>query len=350
LSIGLGCLLKMNFCPISFLARWSGLAALVTAAMSVTAQQPIQFTKPVEADPASKANAFIPASSRNAAGAFNAPGSLFGEKNSAVDFDVLPGSPARGAVSAASAEEWRKFLERKKNWTLETPEEIMGVLTPEKLMGLTDPNEDPKLSAGERFLQRQDRRAAAAATNGYVRPGAAYRRDDARMDPLHQGDDNDRFRQILGGGNPGVARNFNPFFNVSPNLPAAQLKSDSIWANPFGMPEQLPKQTPEQLAGMERFRAMMGPSAPVNLPASGRFSDQPVAAPDPNLQVLPVFNPNGRSFSGLQNTPARPMGLTPLPGISGSPLAPAKKPDPLVQSPPWVSGSQQPLTPLQRQF
>ena len=115
----------MNFCPISFLARWSGLAALVTAAMSVTAQQPIQFTKPVEADPASKANAFIPASSRNAAGAFNAPGSLFGEKNSAVDFDVLPGSPAgvpcppparRNGGNFWSGKKTGRLKPRKKSW------------------------------------------------------------------------------------------------------------------------------------------------------------------------------------------------------------------------------------------
>src|ERR1039457_6470899 len=149
----------MNFRPVIFLARWTGLAAVVMTAMPGAAQQTIQFTRPVDQDLSSKANAFLPAPNhRNSAAAFNAPSSLFGGKDGAVNFDVLPGSPNQNPVSAASAAQWRKFLDGKKNWTLMTPEEVLGIPTPEKILGITDPKEDPKLSAEERFLPRRAQR------------------------------------------------------------------------------------------------------------------------------------------------------------------------------------------------
>src|ERR1039457_1902182 len=164
----------MIFRPVNFVARGSGLAAFVTLAMSAAAQQTIQFTKPVDQDLSSKANSFLPATSRrNSAGAFNAPSPLFGERNPVANFDVLPVSPVPNAVAAANAARWQTFLEGKKNWTLMTPEEILGIPTPEKILGITDPRDDPKLSAEERFLPRRAQREGAGGTNGLRHTGAS---------------------------------------------------------------------------------------------------------------------------------------------------------------------------------
>jgi hypothetical protein len=61
------------------------------------------------------------------------------------------------------------------------------------------------------------------------------------------------------------------------------------------------------------------------------------------------FNPNGRSFRGLESDISRPMGLTPLPGVTG-PIPQPKKISPLVQPPPWMQSGLQGSTLPQRQF
>src|ERR1035437_1407691 len=145
----------MNFCPASFLARWLGWAAFIRRPWPGSAQQTIQFPKPVDQDQASTANAFMPASTRrNSAGAFNAPAPLFGSRSPEANFDVLPGSSSMNAANAnANAMQWQKFLDDRKNWALQTPEEIFGIQTPEQILGITDPKENPKLSLVERFLR-----------------------------------------------------------------------------------------------------------------------------------------------------------------------------------------------------
>ncbi len=342
----------MNFCRVNFLMRRLILAGLVTGAASAPAQQTIQFTKPVDQDLSGTANAFMPTTARrNSAGAFNAPSPLFGEKNSAANFDILPGGPNPGAVSPASAEQWRKFLDGKKNWMLMTPEEVMGIPTPEKILGLTDPKEDPKMSAEERFLQRQERLSSSGATNGFHHPDAPSWSGDAETSLFRPADANTRFAQTLGGTIPGADKTLNPLFNPNPNSPPdIGQKAGSVWANPFGMAEPLPKPTPDQLAGMDRFRALMEPSVPEKAPEPARFALPLVATPDPNLQALPAYNPAGRSFSALESGIGRPMGLTPLPGLTGPRPVPAKKSASLVQPPPWLSDGPQPLAPVPRTF
>jgi hypothetical protein len=283
---------------------------------------------------------------------------LFGERNSDVSFDVLPGSPNPAAVSPANTEQWRKFLDGKKNWTLQTPEEILGIQTPEKVLGITDPRDDPKLSAEERFLQRRDRREAGGMTNaanGMRRPDALpWQADSANSDLLHAGDPSRRFAQTPGGSVSNPARNPNLIFNNSgpnPN-PLADLirKPDSTWTSPFGLPGPLSKPTQEQLEGMDRFRALMDSAALEKTAEPSRLALPLLAAPNPNMQAQPAFNPAGRSFSALDSGIAKPKGLTPLPGLTGPRLEPPKKTASLVQPPPWMQDSPQAFSPPQRQF
>ena len=342
----------MKFCPASFFARWLGAAAFVMPAWPVPAQQVIQFSKPADQDSSSKAGIFTttPNAHRLSANAYNAPSPLFGDRNPVAAFEYLPGSPGLNAVSAANSAQWQKNLDIKRNWMLMTPEEILGIPTPEKILGITDPDDDPKISAEERFLQRQDRLASGGVTNGFHQPDAAYWRGDSGSDPFHPADADTRFAQNLGGTIPDTAKNFSLLFDSKQgSLPDASQRSDSAWANPFGLPEPLPKPTPDQLEGMDRFRALMNQDTPEKTPEPAGFSYQPTAVPDPNLQVLPAFNPAGHSFTPLESGIGRPMGIMPLPGITGPQIS-AKKAAPTVQPPPWLLDTPQSFTPLERQF
>lgn len=328
------------------------MAAVVTAALPAPGQQAIQYTRPADPDSSNRVDVVVPTRVRRlSSGAFNAPSPLFGDKTPTVSFDALPGSPDPNAVPAVTAMQWRKFLERKKDWTLMTPEEVLGIPTPEKLLGLPDPKEDPNLSAEERFLQRQDRQAAAGATNGFHHPDASFLRDDPAQSPFQSPVDTSRFVQTMGAAVPGASKNPNPSFGMNPDMPLDfNHKSDSTWVSPFSTSEPLPKATPEQLEGMDRFRALMEtPVAPDKASTPSGIPYHPDAMPDPNLQTLPAYNPAGKSFKALETVGTKPIGLTPLPGITGSQLAPATKPVPLVQPPPWLSASPQPYM-LQRSF
>src|SRR5580692_8821434 len=102
----------MLFCEVNSVARLAGLAALVSLSLSASAQQSIQFTRPVNTDPSSKANAFIPEDKlRTVPSAFNAPSSLFGNKGPTANFDVLPGSSQMMMISPANSEQWQKSMD-----------------------------------------------------------------------------------------------------------------------------------------------------------------------------------------------------------------------------------------------
>jgi len=322
--------------------------------MPVAAQQAIQFTRPADQGFSNQPSAFLPVSThQNSASAFNAPSPLFGDKTPAISFDFLPGSPSLNAGPTVNAVQWHKFLEGKRNWTLMTPEQVLGIPTPEKLLGLPDPKDDPTLSAEERFLQRQDRSDETGVTNGFHHPDASFLLNDSAADPFQSSDDLRRFAQTLGGTVPGSTKNPNPLFKMNSEAPQNfHHLSESAWASPFGSSGLLPKPTPEQQEGMDRFRAMLEPSAPPEkAPAASRFSyQQPAAEPDPNMQTMPIINPAGHSFTALDSDVGKPKGLTPLPGISGPQQLSAKKPAALVQLPPWLSDSPQPFNLLQRAF
>jgi len=231
---------------------------------------------------------------------------------------------------------------------LMTPEEILNIPTPESVLNITDPDE-AKLTTEERYLRRKQRSEIDGLTNNLSHTGAFWHGDTA-TDALGADDTRSRFGATFGGAVPNFANNPNTLFGGKRSDAANQ--SDSAWGNPFGGAAQpLPEQTPDQLAGMKRFRELMEPSAPPK-PQDSAFGYQPAtAAPvNPNFNVLPQENPAGRSFTPLKSDLTRPMGLTPLPGISGPRQVSTAKPKPLLQAPPWMSDTPQPFTPLQRHF
>ena len=331
----------------------AALLALLALGLPASAQQSIQFSKPVNQDPAVPANAFLQGN-RSAPTTFNAPSSLFNNPGATADFDVLPGGP-QPVILGARSEQWQRALEDRKNWTLMTPEKILGIPTPESILNIADPNDDPKLSAEERFLQRQDRQARMAATNNAIRsPDFLFERDNGLDDsPFRDQNDSRRTSGSSHGSDPAISGplgSFKPFSGRDPQAAAEANQASSIWTSPFGTPLTTPKQTPEQLAGMERFRSLFdAPAQSPDKPTRAIYSSGAVTAPDPNMQALPAFNPAGRSFTPLASDIARPTGLTPLNGLTGPRPAPPKK-TPLVQPPPWISESPQSSAFPQRQF
>jgi hypothetical protein len=316
------------------------------------AQQSIQFSQPAKQDPAANANAVLPPSSHSSAGAFNAPGSLFGG-NAGPDFDLLPGGPA--PVTQNASPQWQRFLDDKRNWTLLTPEEVLGLPTPEKILGITDPDED-QLSAQDRYLRRQERRSETTVTNNVLRQtdSLLWHPDDPSAKLFQEPDAEGRMPEtsrnsLTGRTPPGSTRSLSPIFNPLPKSPTEMNPDiESTWVSPFNVPDQVPKPSPEQLAGMDRFRALMEAPAADKPSLLAGFSAQPLTAPDPNMQ-LPAFNPAGGTIKQLQSDIAAPTGLLPLTPVTGQ-LPPPPKKAAMVQSPPWMSSSPQNAALPQRQF
>jgi len=325
------------------------------AAGPALAQPTIQFTKPADADLANKANAFLPSNDarKGSVGDFNAPSGVFGGNRSAGAYDVLPGSPGRNLVSPEESRQWQKMLDEKKNWALSTPAEIMGVTTPEKILGLADPKHEDNLSAAERYLRRLDRAEMAAATNHYSLRPEGFLRGDTKSDPFGRNEEDTPFgrpKTALAAREAGTGSFFNPLADATPNSPdGSGREPDSKWANPFGLPAPLPKPSLEQVAEMERFRAMLETAAPVE---KTPVFNQPslTARPFGSAPPAPLFNPVGHSFTPLQSGIGKPTGVKPLPSITEPNLTPTTtKSTTRAQLPPWLSDAP-PNGPLQRQF
>lgn len=325
-------------------------AAFVALGFSASAQQTIQYSRPAAKDPAALASPtpILPGSHFAAPSSVGAPSSIFDE-GATADFDMLPTGPQPIILNGNSAQ-WQRFLDSRRNWTLMTPETILGVPTPESILGITDPNDDPRLSAEERYLRRQDRQMEMAATNAIRREDATFDRQgplfDRATDRFRNRKDSQLFDALLDSPSPllpGANRDFKPADSQDVRGQPGVNASDNTWTSPFGVQVTPATQTPEQLEGMERFRAMLD-SVPPEKPAAAASTPRV----DPYLQPQPVFNPVGQAVAPVQSDISRPLGLTPLAGVGQPPPAKPKNTS-LVDPPPWLSDPSKP-TFQQRQF
>lgn len=340
----------MNLRSVLIAAWRCSVAALIIWGGSILAQQPIQFSKPANEDPAATANSFLPGAGHAPPSAYNAPNPLFGG-NPGSSFDTLPMGPQPIILNVNR--QAQKAAQQRKNWTYLTPEEILAIPTPESILHIPDPQDDPKLSPEQRYLNRRDQQARFAATNATLRVDALSWQSPNSSDRVFgslDSNNNDRDRSAKGtsdsSGNsllgPGGSRNPNSPFNQNslfqnsgPDADRYQ-RQNSSWMSPFDSPGPLPKPSPEQQAGMERFRAQFLEAPPVPAPVATTFDAPQSPAPDPYMNTMPAFNPAGSSFKSLESDIAKPVGLTPLSGVTG-PRPAAPKPAPLVQPPPWLS-------------
>jgi hypothetical protein len=341
----------MNLC-LSRLLVFSAWGMALAAGLA-RAQETIVFSKPLDMkqDGLSNAMQSLTAPHSRSVNDFNAPKSVFG-LSSGAQFDALPGSPGRIVVSPAAARQWQKLLEDQKNWTLLTPAEILGVTTPEKILGVSDPTHPEDLSPEERYLKRLDQAAATTASNSFAR-SAVFSHDTPQADGGTGSSRKDSlFEQI----NAGVASpddRPNSLFGSSSaaalNSPAgAAGKSDFVWGNSFGRPKPLPAPTPEQQAEMDRFRALMDPSASVEKTPS---ATRPTLAytPAASASQTPVVNPAGHSYTPLNSNLGKPTGLKPLSGLTGPYVTPTPSSKTASQLPPWLLDPSA-NSPFQRRF
>ena len=318
---------------------WSRLVMIAFAALifPAAAQQTIIFSKPADAT-ADKANAFLPNADHHV-GDYNAPHELFHDYTP----DNLP-MPKPVLSLDANDPSLKEALDRRKNWTLLTPEQILGIQTPEEILGVQpEKPEEKKLSLEEKFMLRESRATMMAATNGRaVSPLWGERNENNPFALKNKNDENDPLHQSSQKIETGP-HYFNQLLNASDTGVDADGKRISSWGNgDFAQPDQ-PKQTPEQVADMERFRAMMEPQSPPDkVQVTTRISAPATPAPDPFLQPKPVENPNGQGITPLEDTSSRPTGITPLPGISTpAPKPVATRPSWQAQLPPWLTDGPQ---------
>jgi len=323
--------LKPCFCALLLAAAWPAAAQ----------QESIVFTKPADLS-TEKANDFM-GGDHKGPGGLGAPSPFFNSKPKA-DYDILPGAQKPRLPSPQEIKQWQKNQDEKKNWTLMTPDQILGIPTKEQILGLPDPYHEENFTVEEKYISRQERQRNFSATNAMSGPGDFLKPDESpfqspnvRQQKLQQEQRNGML----------TASRFGP--PSSPVLDASR-DSDSIWHSAFNVVPQTPKPDPLQVAAMERFRAMMEPP-PVEKPAAPASFGTPAPVVDRNMQAMPAFNPAGHSFAPLQNNIGRPTGLNPLPTITGQrPLDNAPKPKPLVEPPPWLKIDPKTGKPPQRKF
>jgi hypothetical protein len=321
----------MNFSPSRLIVMLAVAAAVVAA--PAQQQQTIVFSKPADV-PAEKAKSYLPTITYHVSD-FNAPHLLFN--------NAMPDPPApRPQVNNYNNAEAQDALNRRRNWTLLTPEAILGIQTPEQILGLPDKNAgDKKLSLEEQFLQRENKAFSESHSKDHPGGPAWHAMDEAdALAAKEKPEEDSPFRQSQPKTEPG-SKFFNGFLNASGPSARPDENQGSTWNTAFTQPTQ-PKPTTEQQADMERFRALMEPTPPPEQPqAPTRFVAAPAPAPDPFLQAMPVVNPAGRGFAPLENSLSRPSGLQPLPGISTpAPQPAAVRPSWQAQPPPWMQSGQ----------
>src|SRR5450756_301836 len=233
--------LKLCFC-----------ALLLAVAWPVMAQDPVVLTKPADL-PIDKANDFM--GGIKGPGAFNAPTSPFNSKPKA-DFDILPGAANPRTPSPEELKQWQKLADEQKNWTLMTPYEILKIPTREQIMGLPDPTHEENLTTEERYLARQERTRNFSATNALAHPDGFLKSGDNPFQSKNGGQQ--LLQQDQRNGLPS-ASHFGPGSSMASPVTDAGRDPDSIWHSAFNVVPEPPKPDPDQVAAMERFKALMEP-------------------------------------------------------------------------------------------
>jgi hypothetical protein len=240
----------------------------------------------------------------------------------------------------------QRRLERRKDWVLMTPAEILGVTTPEKILQIQerDAAGQPKnLTPLERYNERQQTKNA--------RTNDSYLPDRSTPSKNFLGDRNNHTNAV----------SFNPADNGLKNLRSTLFNNlfanpgeGTVWSKLADLPAPLPAPNPVQQADMDQFRQLLerglSPTPVTTLAPGGTTFFQPQTLPASGF-TRPLANPAGASFTPLSSGIGKPAGLESLPGITGqvgsqSAFTPSLAP----QLPPWMSQTPQPFVVPQRKF
>ena len=261
----------------------------------------------------------------------------------AVDTPLPVGAPV---VSRAEALRMQDLLDRRKNWMLLTPAEILGATTPEKILGIQehDAAGRPKnLTALERYTERQNQ-PPPADTNTNAFP--TWNFSDKQPDMLNS------IPGGLGSPNNMASSLLNP---VPDNRTFAGQNGNNNWSKLFGSPPPSPVVTVAQQTDMERFRQLLKPgSSSTAAAATPSLSGIKISLPQTALSSglgQSALTPIGASFTPLNNGIGKAAEMPKLPSIwslslTSPPSAAAWAPQP----PPWLSPTPQPFAFPQRKF
>jgi hypothetical protein len=269
--------------------------------------------------------------------------SSFSVSDPSVDTPLPAGTPV---VSPAEALRMQDQLDRRKNWMLLTPAEILGATTPEKILGIQehDAAGRPKnLTALERYNERQNQ-TPPVNTNANAFP--TWNFSDKQTNTLNS---------IPGGwGSPDNMAN--SLLNPAPdNQTFDGQNGNNGWSKLFGSPSPSPVVTLAQQANMERFRQLLQPgSSSTAAAATPSLSGIKISLPQTALSSglgQSALTPVGASFTPLNSGIGKPAEMPKLPSIwslslTSPPSAAAWAPQP----PPWLSPTPQPFTVPQRKF
>jgi hypothetical protein len=326
-------------------------AAVLVAVFSVQAQraalrpgQSILFSSP-ESDTVFSNTPSLspkPPESLDFGNTLRAPPS-FSFSGPSVDTPFLPGAPV---VSPAETLRMQDLLDRRKNWMLLTPAEILGATTPEKILGIQghDAAGRPKnLTALERYTERQNQ-TPPVNTNTNAFP--TWNFSDKQTDTSNS---------ITGGlGSPDNMAN--SLLNPAPdNQTFAGQNRNNRWSKLFGSPSPSPVVTMAQQTDMERFRQLLkSGSSSTAAPTAPSLSGIKISLPQTALSSglgQSSLSPIGASFTPLNNGIGKPAEMPKLPSIwSLSLTSPPSTAAWAPQPPPWLSPTPQPFAIPQRKF
>jgi hypothetical protein len=282
---------------------------------------------------------------------------LFGFSGRPVDMPLLPGATV---VSHAETLRMQDLLDKRKNWMLLTPAEILGATTPEKILGIQEHDaagRQKNLTALERYTERQNQ-LPPANTNTNAFP--TWNFSDKQPNTSNS---------IPGGlGRPDNMAN--PLLNPAPNNQILAGKNgNNRWSKLFGSSSRSPVVTMQQQTNTDLFRQLLKPgsSATAALTTPSSSTAAPTTTSWSSLSdiikiSLPqtalssglgqsALTPVGASFTPLNDGIGKPAEMPKLPSIwslslTSPPSAAAWAPQP----PPWLSPTPQPFTVPQRIF
>jgi hypothetical protein len=267
----------------------------------------------------------------------------------------LPPVPVAPVISPAEAQRLQTLIDKRKNWTLLTPEEILDVPTPEKILGIQEYGADglpEHESLVARFYERQEHQLSPTTNaTGFYDHSRAPDFSDSRPSPWTLGFLN------VSNNSPANLTPINQFMGsaAANNTIFSQDPGDG-WSSFFHPPAaKSSAPTPQQQTAMEQFRQLLEPRSPpptafTSSTGTKPFS-QPQTASDSVFGKSPL-NTIGAPLAALSGGVGTPLGVAPLPGLLGptntpaATVAPSWKPE----LPPWMSQGPQPGVIPQRKF
>ena len=264
-------------------------------------------------------------------------------------------APRLPAVSPSQIQRMQRLLDERKNWTLLTPEEILGLPTREKILGIQDLDAfgQPKNETViEQYYERQEQ--LRARTNDY-NFGEADSSSQKGLFGVQETQMNPNIWSPAGG-KPASSTLMNQVLNGTPdNRTTSARAPENTWPKSFDLPAPSPDHTMEQQAALEQFQQLLQQHSlaggTAKAPALGSPIFFPMSTTPTSLSGQAVVIPIGASFTPLSSGIAMPTGVTPLPSLLGqNNTATTPAPEWKPELPPWMSSAPQPDVIPQRKF